>query len=164
MLMPILDDRRAAESNDNLLRTISTRIAGGRKDVTTEQPRVSSSIAHICCLTNMPPIGYRGPARVPLVSSLAVAYVRHSRRTCDIDCRRLCARTGHVCGAKEHTRFNVEFQQRQIVGPYPELNVHPLTLSRYTQCEMMSAHYKHPILLIEWEENKSFSFGVRYLT
>ena len=28
---------------------------------------------------------------------------------------------------------------------------------RYTQCEVMSAHYKHPILLIEWEEHKSFS-------
>lgn len=30
---------------------------------------------------------------------------------------------------------------------------------RYTQCEMMSAHYKHPILLIEWEEHKSFSLA-----
>lgn len=35
-----------------------------------------------------------------------------------------------------------------------------MILHRYTQCEMMSAHYKHPILLIEWEENKSFSLEV----
>jgi DNA excision repair protein ERCC-4 len=33
------------------------------------------------------------------------------------------------------------------------------TLFRYAQCELMSAHYKHPILLIEWEEQKSFSLG-----
>lgn len=28
---------------------------------------------------------------------------------------------------------------------------------RYAQCELMSAHYKQPVLLIEFEENKSFS-------
>ena len=33
-----------------------------------------------------------------------------------------------------------------------------LRTGSYTQCELMSAHYKHPILLIEWEEHKSFSF------
>ncbi|KZT37318.1 hypothetical protein SISSUDRAFT_987932 [Sistotremastrum suecicum HHB10207 ss-3] len=27
----------------------------------------------------------------------------------------------------------------------------------YTQCELMSVHYKHPVLLIEFEEHKSFS-------
>jgi ERCC4-type nuclease len=32
---------------------------------------------------------------------------------------------------------------------------------RYTQCELMSVHYKQPILLIEFEENKSFSLEVR---
>ena len=32
--------------------------------------------------------------------------------------------------------------------------------ARYTQCELMSAHYKQPILLIEFEENKSFSMAV----
>lgn len=26
---------------------------------------------------------------------------------------------------------------------------------------MMSAHYKYPMLLIEWEEHKSFSLDVR---
>ena len=28
---------------------------------------------------------------------------------------------------------------------------------RYTQCELMSAHYKEPLLLIEFEQDKSFS-------
>jgi hypothetical protein len=31
---------------------------------------------------------------------------------------------------------------------------------RYTQCELMSVHYKHPLLLIEFEEHKSFSLEV----
>lgn len=39
MLMPILEERRS-ETNDTVIRTISTRLAGGRKEVTTEPPRV----------------------------------------------------------------------------------------------------------------------------
>jgi len=31
---------------------------------------------------------------------------------------------------------------------------------RYAQCELMSVHYKHPLLLIEFEEHKSFSLEV----
>ena len=31
---------------------------------------------------------------------------------------------------------------------------------RYTQCEVMSTYYKYPILLIEFEEDKSFSLDV----
>ena len=31
---------------------------------------------------------------------------------------------------------------------------------RYTQCEAMVMYYKKPILLIEFEENKSFSLQV----
>ena len=33
-------------------------------------------------------------------------------------------------------------------------------LHRYAQCELMSVHYKHPLLLIEFEEQKSFSLEV----
>ncbi len=32
---------------------------------------------------------------------------------------------------------------------------------RYTQCEAMSVHYAQPILLIEFEEHKSFQLQVR---
>ncbi|KAJ6573223.1 hypothetical protein B0H10DRAFT_2168607 [Mycena sp. CBHHK59/15] len=35
-----------------------------------------------------------------------------------------------------------------------------LTPDIYTQCELMSVHYKHPILLIEFEEDKAFSLEV----
>lgn len=36
-----------------------------------------------------------------------------------------------------------------------------MNCKRYTQCEMMSVHYKHPVLLIEFEEDKAFSLEVR---
>lgn len=32
---------------------------------------------------------------------------------------------------------------------------------RYQQCEQMTAHYKQPILLIEFDEKKSFNLDVR---
>jgi hypothetical protein len=32
--------------------------------------------------------------------------------------------------------------------------------TRYTQCENMSLHYKTPVLLIEFDQNKSFSLQV----
>jgi DNA excision repair protein ERCC-4 len=39
------------------------------------------------------------------------------------------------------------------------MKYHLTQLFRYTQCELMSAHYKQPVLLIEFEEHKSFSLG-----
>ena len=41
MLMPIMEDRNATRAGDSLIKTISTRIAGGRKEVSNEQSRVS---------------------------------------------------------------------------------------------------------------------------
>lgn len=37
-------------------------------------------------------------------------------------------------------------------------------LRSYTQCELMSVHYKTPVLLIEFEEEKAFSLEVSSLT
>ena len=39
MLMPIYEDR-TTPAGEALIKTISTRIAGGRKEVSTEPPRV----------------------------------------------------------------------------------------------------------------------------
>ena len=39
--------------------------------------------------------------------------------------------------------------------------LNPVPFLRYTQCELMSVHYKHPILLIEFEEDKAFTLDVR---
>lgn len=35
-----------------------------------------------------------------------------------------------------------------------------MVIDRYTQAEFMSVHYKHPVLLIEFEEDKAFSLEV----
>lgn len=54
MLLPILEDRRS-HSGDAVIKSISTRIAGGRKELNTE-PSKASSIFHIylfCCLINV---------------------------------------------------------------------------------------------------------------
>lgn len=42
MLMPILEERNASNTGDTLIKTISTRIAGGRKEVSTEPSRVGT--------------------------------------------------------------------------------------------------------------------------
>ena len=44
MLMPILEDRNAGRTGDTLIKTISTRIAGGRKEISTEPSRVSTRL------------------------------------------------------------------------------------------------------------------------
>lgn len=52
--------------------------------------------------------------------------------------------SGRLC-----MRFYTEVDNLLIIEPH-----------RYTQCELMSVHYKHPLLLIEFEEHKSFSLEV----
>ena len=47
----------------------------------------------------------------------------------------------------------LQFMEPFLLNPVPFL--------RYTQCELMSVHYKHPILLIEFEEDKAFTLDVR---
>lgn len=58
-----------------------------------------------------------------------------------VDCESYCV---HICA--------LQFTDRGV------------WLCRYTQCEMMTTHYKQPVLLIEFEENKSFSLQVRPIT
>lgn len=44
MLMPILEDRNVGRTSDTLIKTISTRIAGGRKEISTDLSRVSTTL------------------------------------------------------------------------------------------------------------------------
>lgn len=53
MLMPILEERRPTDSDNNLIRTISSRIAGGRKDATAEPPRVCW-LSSLCPALHLP--------------------------------------------------------------------------------------------------------------
>ncbi|GJE89027.1 DNA repair protein [Phanerochaete sordida] len=124
MLMPILDERRPADSGDNLIRTISTRMAGGRKDVTAEPTRVIVDMREF--RSSLPSLLHNAGILVVPATLTVGDYVL----------------TPDMC-----------VERKSIPDLVSSFNSGRL----YTQCEMMSAHYKHPILLIEWEENKSFS-------
>lgn len=45
MLMPILEERRSGGMGDALIKTISSRIAGGRKELNVETSRVSAFLS-----------------------------------------------------------------------------------------------------------------------
>lgn len=63
--------------------------------------------------------------------------------------------------AEELGRSSFQFQQWKIVSDFDQSKcVFTKNTIRYTQCEMMSVHYKHPVLLIEFEEDKSFTLDV----
>ena len=63
-------------------------------------------------------------------------------------------------------RLSVPHRHPLVSSPCADELLSSLVRDRYTQCEMMSVHYKQPILLIEFEQNKSFSLqvGPRLLT
>jgi DNA excision repair protein ERCC-4 len=41
MMITLVEDRREQTANDVILKTISTRVAGGRREIKTEPSRVS---------------------------------------------------------------------------------------------------------------------------
>jgi len=51
MMITLVEDRREQTANDVILKTISTRVAGGRREVKTESSRVSGTLAK--CLVSM---------------------------------------------------------------------------------------------------------------
>lgn len=53
MLMPIMEDRNIGRTGETLIKTISTRIAGGRKEVSTEPSRVSTMLVPSWHLANL---------------------------------------------------------------------------------------------------------------
>lgn len=51
MMITLVEDRREQTANDAILKTISTRVAGGRREVKTEPSRVSGTLAK-CLVSN----------------------------------------------------------------------------------------------------------------
>ncbi|KAI0797280.1 hypothetical protein BC629DRAFT_1581635 [Irpex lacteus] len=123
MLMPILEERRS-DAGDAVIKTISSRIAGGRKELNTEPSRVVVDIREF---------------RSSLPSLLHASNLLVIPATLTV---------GDYILTPDHC-----VERKSIPDLISSLNSGRL----YTQCELMSAHYKHPILLIEWEEHKSFS-------
>ncbi|THH30533.1 hypothetical protein EUX98_g3669 [Antrodiella citrinella] len=123
MLMPIIEQRRA-EKEDSLIKTISSRIAGGRKELNTEPSRVIVDIREF--RSSLPSLLHASNLLVIPVTLTVGDYIL----------------TPDIC-----------VERKSIPDLISSFNSGRL----YTQCEVMSAHYKQPILLIEWEEHKSFS-------
>jgi len=124
MLMPILEERRAGGSGESLIKTISSRIAGGRKEVTSEPSRVIVDMREF--RSSLPSLLHASQLLVIPVTLTVGDYIL----------------TPDIC-----------VERKSIPDLVSSFNSGRL----YSQCEMMSVHYKQPILLIEFEEHKSFS-------
>ncbi|TCD61999.1 hypothetical protein EIP91_007639 [Steccherinum ochraceum] len=123
MLIPIMEQRRS-EQGESLIKTISSRIAGGRKELSSEPSRVIVDIREF--RSSLPSLLHASDVLVVPVTLTVGDYIL----------------TPDIC-----------VERKSIPDLISSFNNGRL----YTQCETMSAHYKQPILLIEWEEHKSFS-------
>ncbi|CAE6448788.1 unnamed protein product [Rhizoctonia solani] len=125
MVLTIEDPRRGYNPNDSVIRTISSRIAGGGlREINAEPPRVVVDMREF--RSTLPSILHLTQIQVVPATLTVGDYIL----TPDI------------------------VVERKSV---PDL-VSSFTSGRlYTQCEMMTAYYKQPVLLIEFEENKSFT-------
>ncbi|KAH9846206.1 hypothetical protein C2E23DRAFT_853988 [Lenzites betulinus] len=123
MLMPIFEDRASA-AGEAIIKTISSRIAGGRKEVSTEPARVIVDMREF--RSSLPSLLHASGLLVLPVTLTVGDYIL----------------TPDIC-----------VERKSI----PDLISSFSSGRLYTQCELMSAHYKQPILLIEFEEHKSFS-------
>ncbi|CAL1710551.1 unnamed protein product [Somion occarium] len=123
MLNPILEQRRSGDT-ESLMKVVSSRIAGGRKDVTMEPAKVIVDMREF--RSSLPSLLHASNLLVIPVTLTVGDYIL----------------TPDIC-----------VERKSIPDLVSSFNSGRL----YTQCELMSAHYKQPILLIEWEEHKSFS-------
>ncbi|OSD00090.1 hypothetical protein PYCCODRAFT_1371782 [Trametes coccinea BRFM310] len=123
MLMPIYEDRASA-AGEAIIKSISSRIAGGRKEVSTEPARVIVDMREF--RSSLPSLLHASGLLVLPVTLTVGDYIL----------------TPDIC-----------VERKSIPDLVSSFNSGRL----YTQCELMSAHYKQPILLIEFEEHKSFS-------
>ncbi|KAI0056711.1 hypothetical protein BV25DRAFT_1976751 [Artomyces pyxidatus] len=128
MLLPLYEDHRAgSEAGDALIKTISTRIAGGRKEVSTDPSRVIVDMREF--RSTLPSLLHASKLLVIPATLTVGDYIL----------------TPDIC-----------VERKSIPDLVSSFNSGRL----YTQCELMSVHYKQPVLLIEFEEHKSFSLEI----
>ncbi|KAG0694267.1 hypothetical protein DFH29DRAFT_330248 [Suillus ampliporus] len=123
MLLPIFEDKHAGTS-DAVIKTISTRLAGGRKELSTMTSQVIVDMREF--RSTLPSLLHASGLLVIPATLTVGDYIL----------------TPDIC-----------VERKSIPDLVASFNSGRL----YTQCELMSVHYKHPILLIEFEENKAFS-------
>lgn len=123
MLLPIYEDKRA-KPGDELIKTISTRLAGGRKELNSQPSQVIVDMREF--RSTLPSLLHASGLLVVPATLTVGDYIL----------------TPDMC-----------VERKSIPDLISSFNSGRL----YTQCELMSVHYKQPILLIEFEENKAFS-------
>lgn len=129
MALPLQADGSAAEQSEDerLLRSINSRLAGGQKTATAEQPQVIVDMREF---------------RSSLPFMLHSAGIKVIPLQLDVGDYIL---TSSMCVERKSLQDLVQsFNSGRL----------------YSQCEAMSVHYQHPILLIEFEQDKSFSLQV----
>ncbi|KAG8686724.1 hypothetical protein FRC08_012350 [Ceratobasidium sp. 394] len=125
MVLTLEDPRRGLGPSDSIIRTISSRIAGGGiREINSEPPRVVVDMREF---------------RSTLPSILHLAQIQVVPATLTVGDYVLTP--------------DIVVERKSVPDLISSFNSGRL----YTQCEMMTAHYKQPVLLIEFEENKSFS-------
>ncbi|KAJ3515568.1 hypothetical protein NLJ89_g1672 [Agrocybe chaxingu] len=128
MLITLVEDRREGSgTNDALIKTISSRVAGGRRELNTEPSRVIVDMREF---------------RSTLPSLLHAARLLVIPATLTIGDYIL---TPDIC-----------VERKSLSDLISSFNSGRL----YTQCELMCAHYKFPIVLIEFEEDKAFTLDI----
>lgn len=125
MALPIqADGRPAPDADTRLLRSISSRLAGGQSRATAEPPRIIVDMREF---------------RSSLPSMLHAAGIQVVPCTLNVGDYIL---SPTMC-----------VERKSLPDLIQSFNSGRL----YTQCELMSIHYQHPILLIEFDQDKSFS-------
>lgn len=124
MLLPIFEDRRAVSGSEAAIKTISSRVAGGRREVNKEPSRVIVDMREF--RSTLPSLLHASNLLVIPATLTVGDYIL----------------TPDIC-----------VERKSLPDLISSFNSGRL----YTQCELMTAHYKQPILLIEFEEHKSFS-------
>ncbi|KAJ7722820.1 hypothetical protein B0H16DRAFT_346228 [Mycena metata] len=123
MLLPIFEDRRD-ERGEALIKTISTRIAGGRRELSKEPSQVIVDMREF--RSTLPSLLHASNMLVIPATLTVGDYIL----------------TPDIC-----------VERKSLPDLISSFNSGRL----YTQCDLMSVHYKHPVLLIEFEEDKAFS-------
>ncbi|KIK33817.1 hypothetical protein CY34DRAFT_813357, partial [Suillus luteus UH-Slu-Lm8-n1] len=127
MPLPIFEDKHAGKS-DAVIKTISTRLAGGRKELSTVASQVTVDMREF--RSTLPSLLYASGLLVVPATLIVGDYIL----------------TPNICVERKSM---------------PDLVASFNSGRLYTQCELMSVHYKHPVLLIEFEENKAFSLEAK---
>ncbi|KAK7042132.1 ERCC4 domain-containing protein [Favolaschia claudopus] len=127
MVLPIFEERAANSRGEAIIKTISTRIAGGRREVTTEPAQVIVDMREF--RSTLPSLLHASSILVIPATLTVGDYIL----------------TPDIC-----------VERKSLPDLISSFNSGRL----YTQCELMSVHYKHPVLLIEFEEDKAFSLEI----